>query len=218
MTDNITRIQMKYVNCYLVKTGENFVLIDTGIAGERKMLEQELSKAGCLPGNLKLVIITHGDTDHSGNGAWLRDTYGAKLVLHPAETLATETGSMTACRGKIPFLARIFLSILKLPKKDRFKADILADEGYDFSAFGFKAKVYHTPGHSRGSITILTEEGALFCGDLLTNRSTPAMTDLIDDLQAANNSVKRLKALKSTIVYPGHGNAFTMDTLINKAN
>ncbi|RLI67201.1 hypothetical protein DRO91_10540, partial [Candidatus Heimdallarchaeota archaeon] len=30
-------------------------------------LERELEKAGCKPGDLKLVVLTHGDFDHTGN-------------------------------------------------------------------------------------------------------------------------------------------------------
>jgi len=53
------------VNCYLVKADAGYVLIDTGVSNHRAALEQELINAGCQPGNLKLVVLTHGDFDHT---------------------------------------------------------------------------------------------------------------------------------------------------------
>jgi len=211
MADNIRHIKLTYVNCYLIKTGGSFILIDTGVANKRKQLEAELTTAGCKPGNLKLIIITHGDSDHTGNAAWLREKYGAKIAMHTLEAAAAESGSMTTNRGKIAFLPRFFLSIFKLAKKDRYKADLLLENGYDFAVWGWAAKVLHIPGHSLGSIAVFTEAGTLFCGDLLTNLRTPAMTDLIDDRAAALNSVEILKSLPSKIVYPGHGEPFAME-------
>ncbi len=63
MTSEIKTINLGLVNCYLVKTGDGFFLIDTGWATKRTELEKELESAGCKPGNLKLVILTHGDSD-----------------------------------------------------------------------------------------------------------------------------------------------------------
>jgi hypothetical protein len=47
------------VNCYLVETGTGSVLIDTGSSNRRAELEGELTSAGCKPGDLKLIVLTH---------------------------------------------------------------------------------------------------------------------------------------------------------------
>ena len=72
------------VNCYLLKTkDEGFVLVDTGLSNSRKQLLLDLEKAGCRSDNLKLIILTHGDLDHVGNAAFLRQKYAAKIAIHP---------------------------------------------------------------------------------------------------------------------------------------
>ena len=58
------------VNCYLVRTDKGYILIDTGMSNQRSAIEQELEQAGCKPGTLKLIILTHGDSDHCGNAAF----------------------------------------------------------------------------------------------------------------------------------------------------
>jgi glyoxylase-like metal-dependent hydrolase (beta-lactamase superfamily II) len=66
------------------------------------------------------------------------------------------------------------------------------EDGYDLSEYGFDAEVLHIPGHSKGSIGILTAYGDLFCGDLFENREKPVLSSIMDDLSAANASVEKL--------------------------
>ena len=74
--------RMGSVNCYLIETGAGYVLIDTGGSNSRKELVRELESAGCKPGLLKLIVLTHGDFDHTGNAAYLRNTFGGKIAMH----------------------------------------------------------------------------------------------------------------------------------------
>jgi glyoxylase-like metal-dependent hydrolase (beta-lactamase superfamily II) len=214
-------INMGTVNCYLIKTDVGYVLIDTGFPSTRAALERKLEDAGCRPGTLKLIIITHGDQDHTGNGAYLREKYGAKIAMHSAETAVVENGDDTLSRRRRSFPRRVFekalLEVLSLfansGKFERFAPDFTVDEGYDFSEYGFHARVLHIPGHSRGSIGILTADGNLFCGDLLWNRKRPSTHSIVDDRSELSASVERLKGLTISMVYPGHGKPFTMDSL-----
>jgi len=105
----------------------------------------------------------------------------------------------------------MFKMFFKLRDLDRFQPDFYVDEGFDFSEYGFGAKVLELPGHSKGSIGILTAKGDLFCGDLLVNRDQPAKNTLVDDSGALKASVDRLKGLPINTVYPGHGQFFQME-------
>jgi hydroxyacylglutathione hydrolase len=99
-------------------------------------------------------------------------------------------------------------------QKERFKPDLYVDEGYDLSEYGLDARVLHLPGHSEGSIGILTADGTLFCGDLLENRGKPCLSSIMDDPVAVEASVEKLKNLGIKTVYPGHGEPFLMEELI----
>jgi hydroxyacylglutathione hydrolase len=101
-----------------------------------------------------------------------------------------------------------------LKKDERFTPDLHVDGGYDLSELGLDATVLYVPGHSKGSIGILTSTGDLFCGDLLENTKKPAKNSLIADKKAFSESVEKLKELKINIVYPGHGEPFTMEQFI----
>jgi hydroxyacylglutathione hydrolase len=203
------------VNCYLVKTGNGFVLIDTGMNNKRTAIEKELESAGCQPGNLILIILTHGDFDHCGNAAYLRKKFSTRIAMHKNDSGMVERGDMLWNRKERNiFMKIIFKLFFRLSKSDRFKPDLYIDEGYDFSEYGFDAKVLDIPGHSKGSIGILTTSGDLFCGDLLDNTDKPAKNALIDDSVELDASVEKMKTLKIKTVYPGHGKPFQMEQLI----
>jgi hydroxyacylglutathione hydrolase len=199
------------INCYLVRTGRGFILIDTGRSNKRNVIEKELKGAGCCPGNLELIILTHGDFDHCGNAAYLRKKFGSQIAMHKDDSGMVEHGDMLWNRGKRNILIRIVFKLLfRLSKSDRFEPDLHVDEGYDFSEYGFDAKVLEIPGHSQGSIGVLTVSGELFCGDLLANVGKPDIWSIIDDSDAAHASIEKLKSLQINTVYPGHGQPFPM--------
>ena len=80
-------------------------------------------------------------------------------------------------------------------RAERFTPDTFIKAGDDFFAYGFDAQVIGLPGHSTGSIGILTNDGDLFCGDLLANLKQPDLWDIIDNPAAAQASVERLRGL-----------------------
>jgi hydroxyacylglutathione hydrolase len=78
------------------------------------------------------------------------------------------------------------------PKFAVFKPDFSIDESFDLSVYGLDAGVVHLPGHSRGSIGVLTTAGDLFYGDFIYN--VPGF-NLINDLAAHRSSLEKVKKL-----------------------
>lgn len=215
MTTEIKAITQKYlidVNCYLVKTPAGYILIDTGLPKRRSDLVRELETAGCKPGDLRLIIITHGHLDHNGNTAFLSEKYDARIAMHSGDSAMAESGDMfRGVKGFTVAIFRVVLPLVGLSRYDSFRPDIALEDGQDLSEYGFDARVVHIPGHSKGSIGILTTGGDLFCGDILDNMGKPAKTKLVDDSAELDASVEKLKALEVEAVYPGHGKPFQMD-------
>jgi glyoxylase-like metal-dependent hydrolase (beta-lactamase superfamily II) len=199
-------------NCYLVENDSSFMLIDTGSSNQRRELDQALAGAGCKPGNLKLIVLTHGDFDHTGNAAYLHQKYGAPIAMHQDDLGMAERGDMFANRKQPNILIRKLIPAFSgFGKEERFTPDILIGDGYDFSGHSFEAKAISIPGHSKGSIGILTASGDLFCGDLLDNTRVPALSSIMDDPETANASIEKLDRYAIRTVYPGHGNPFLME-------
>ena len=209
---------MGSVNCYLVETGAGYFLIDTGSSKNRQELVQQLESLGCKPGLLKLIILTHGDFDHTGNAAFLRTTFGGKLAMHAGDAGMVESGDMFVSRNKPNFIIRLLLPVFSgFGKSEHFSPDLLLEDGEDLSEYGMEAKILSIPGHSKGSIGILTSMRELFCGDLLVNTQAPVLNSLIDDRVAANASLQKLGSMSIGTVYPGHGKPFPLHLVVKEA-
>jgi hydroxyacylglutathione hydrolase len=197
------------VNCYLIKSDGGGMLIDTGCANGRAKLERELGGE-----NLKLIVLTHGDFDHSGNAAYLRQKFGAKIAMHQGDSGMVERGDIFGGRKKGHFFFKRLAPLLfGFGRSKRFKPDLYLEDGDHLSQYGFEARVVHIPGHSRGSIGILTAAGEFFGGDLVIKKKNPRRNRIIDDPDAAEASIKKLKGLGIKTVYPGHGRPFPMELM-----
>lgn len=209
--------KMGTVNCYLVKTAVGFILIDTGSPNQRKALQQEIEAAGCKPGDLKLIAITHGDFDHIGNAAYLRKVYKAPIALHPDDSGMAEYGNMFWNRKSGGAFLRAISSLI--PKlfgfgpEERFHPDLALQDGETLTSYGLDAQVHLLGGHSKGSIGILTNQGDLFCGDLIDNTKQPMLSSIMDDHETAISSLRKLHTHEVRKVFPGHGKPFPMEKL-----
>ena len=213
-------ISLGFVNGYLLKAAAGFVLVDVGPSSQRAILEKNLGHAGCQPGNLNLVVATHGDSDHVGNRVYLRQKYATKIAMHNAEVEAVKKGDPTLNK-KIPrtLLGALIKSIVRLfvlKPTERFEPEVLLVEGKNLSGYGLNAQVLHIPGHSNGSFGILTPNGELFCGDLLSNFLHPTQGMGIFDTVEFETTLEKLKRLKIRTVYPGHGAPFDWKQFMTK--
>ena len=216
---NINIINQKYfieVNCYLIKTNIGFILIDTGLPKKRSLLLRELESVGCISSNLNLIIITHGHFDHNGNTSFISKKYGSKIAMHLGDLGMAESGDMFInMKGIKISLIRGLLPFIGMDRYDSFKPDLILENNSELSIFGLESKVIHLPGHSKGSIGILTVDGDFFCGDLFVNNKRPEKNTLIDNQVEYDESISKMFNLKIRYIYPGHGKPFKIDELNN---
>jgi len=214
MTTEITAIgapmpfHLGIVNCYLIRAEAGCFLVDAGAPASRAFLEKELDRLGVRPGSLRLIVLTHGDFDHTGSAAALRQKYGAQIAMHPDDAGMAEQADMFWNRGKSnPLVKALAPALFGFGRRNRFTPDILVEDGFDMAGYGLDARVLGLPGHSKGSVGLLTASGDLFCGDLLMNdqgRPTPGY----GDPAGFAPSIARVKSLPVRTIYPGHGKPF----------
>lgn len=134
--------------------------------------------------------------------------------MHRDDSGMAERGDMFVNRKRPNVLIRKLLPTLSgFGAAERFAPDVLLADGDDLAAYGLDARIILIPGHSKGSIAVLTTSADLFCGDLLTNTDRPALNSLMDDPVAGRASLQKLRGLAIGTVYPGHGQQFTLDQL-----
>lgn len=166
-------------NCYIVHDEKSAAccVIDPGYQSE-----DILDKLTDLGLSLEAILLTHGHFDHVGA---VRD-------------LAADTG----CRV---YLCAEDLNLpANLTAGQLFYTDTYT-EGTQLSLAGLDISVLHTPGHTPGSVCLLTED-TLFSGDTLFAGSC-GRTDLPGgSWTQLQSSLKRLSQIEANLwVLPGHG-------------
>ncbi len=124
----------------------------------------QLGQAGCVPGNLSLVILTGGGADYAGNCAFLQHKYRANVAMHCADLGAIQGPLLPSSQGK-GLLGKMMMKALEPRLRqmyeifERFTPDLYLQEGSSLQKYGLDAKIVHVPGHSPGGISIMTSEG-----------------------------------------------------------
>ena len=112
-------------------------------------------------------------------------------------------------------LGLVVSAMLKLrlgPRLELFTPDLFLEDEQDLCKYGWAARVIHVPGHTKGSIAILTAKGSLFSGDELFDSRRPPL--IVEDLEELRSSIGKLRALPGvTTVYPGHGHPFPAERM-----
>lgn len=203
-------IRLSISNAYLVKGPVN-MLIDTGSPGEGKKIIKALGKHGLQLSDLALILHTHGHSDHCGSTHELLQHHRVPTALHAGDLHMAETGR----NGKV-YTTNLFSRLL-LPFVDKaftpFKPDYLINEMSDLSAFGINASVIATPGHSKGSISVIFDQGDMIIGDLLMGGmlggaffpEKPGYHYFIEDRKALHQSIEMLLARSGKRCWVGHG-------------
>lgn len=124
-------------------------------------------------------------------------------------------GGIPLMRSSPTLLGKIILligaAVFKLRGKvhlETFTPDLILEDGESLEGYGLKASILHLPGHTKGSIAILTEDGSLFAGDTFFNmkHASQPIQD-VDDYRASLEKTRPLLG-RIMVVYPGHGKSF----------
>lgn len=91
----LRQIENTFVNLWLIVEPDGLTLIDTGLArsGPRKVLA-EIAATGRQPADLKRILITHTDPDHTGGAAELKRLTGARVY---ARSLIAHAPGLRLC-------------------------------------------------------------------------------------------------------------------------
>ena len=171
-------------NCYIIhdEGSKTCCVIDPGYDADRI-----LDKLDALGLSLEAIALTHGHFDHVG----------------AVKELAAETGCDV-------YLCADDLSMPPMMTAGQLYYTKTYTEGTQLKLAGLEISVLHTPGHTPGSVCLLTEN-TIFSGDTLFEGSC-GRTDLPGgDWATIQRSLKRLAALEGNFwIFPGHGGSTTL--------
>ncbi|MDH5450927.1 MAG: MBL fold metallo-hydrolase [Candidatus Bathyarchaeota archaeon] len=187
-----------YTNCYIVTCSETkeALIIDPGFE-EKKDAEKVLKEVKQQGLHVKYIVNTHGHPDHIGGNRIIKEATNALILIHEYDA-----PMLTDVARELPM--SFGLQMMSPP------ADKTIHEGDLIQAGKTTLRVLHTPGHSKGSISLLGNN-IIFTGDTLFAGSIGRY-----DLPGASykeiiHSIKRLATLPEHVkAYPGHGPTTTI--------
>jgi glyoxylase-like metal-dependent hydrolase (beta-lactamase superfamily II) len=190
------RFHTKYVNMYLINGLKKALLIDTGcgIYPLKPLINQ-------LIGKRELIIInTHSHFDHRGSNNEFVKVYvhvnEEKSLRMPIDISFLKDSQKVSVKK---YEMRGFI-LLPSPEVESLK------EGDEFDLGAVKLKIYHTPGHSDGSISLATDRGELFTGDTAHYGAMflPKRKNLPILLESLSKLIRLVKNDNISEIYPSH--------------
>lgn len=178
-------------NTYLLRSEKKTILVDPGHASCFDHVGRGLEGLGLSRGDIDLVIATHAHPDHL-EAIQLFDRDTTLFALHEQD--------WNLVKEMLPLLGGA--SSMSL---DRLQPDMLLREG-SLTVGDIDLEVYHTPGHSPGSITLYwPAEKALVAGDLIF-RGGLGRTDIPGgNSDHLKDSIRRMAGIEAGWLLPGHG-------------
>ena len=192
--------------------GKRIVLVDSGSPYEIDDLEAGLRELGVRFSDVKCAVITHVHADHAGGARELQKR-GIYIVAGAADRERAERGD----HGELhptSWFAHYMLQPLIPSRFDRFTPDISVTDRFDLRRCGVDGEVIATPGHTAGSLVVITGGGKVaLVGDLFrggtwagyAHREQPVEHFYQDNLKQAHEQIRMLLRRGIELFVMGHG-------------
>jgi glyoxylase-like metal-dependent hydrolase (beta-lactamase superfamily II) len=171
------RIDLDFVNAYLIDAGAGPVLVDAGFPGDELRILGALAELAIPPSALRAIVVTHADPDSAGSAAALREATGAPIHIHPhdARFVPFEADDDLRPGGAAPALPGV--------------------------------TVLGAPGHSSGQVVLRWNRhgGVLLAADAATHVDGLRPPDTCEDDVAAARTFSRLHRLAVEVAVFSHG-------------
>ncbi|MEO2068567.1 MAG: MBL fold metallo-hydrolase [Desulfurobacteriaceae bacterium] len=183
------------VNTLLVwdEASKEAMIVDPGDKVAIEEIEDLVSKEDL---KVKFIINTHEHPDHTAANSWAKLSFpNAQLLMH--EEAAKNLNFWT--ESEVGELAGAEYS----PQPDNF-----LKEGDELSLGNLKFTVFHTPGHSPGSIVLYSpQDNIAIVGDLIFKGSIGRYDLPMSDFNLLKNSIVKLlgNLNPDTVLISGHG-------------
>ena len=185
------------MNCYIVgcEKTKACAIIDPG--GSFPVINEKIVELGLKP---KMILLTHGHSDHIGGVQELKDKYNIPVYIH----------ELDAEYIKNPELNHSYSLFRKIISIDY---DELLTDGQILELGELKIEVIHTPGHTPGGVCFKIEN-IIITGDTIFNHSI-GRTDLeggsMEDI--ISSIVNKILIYDDEVtLYPGHNSSTSIGT------
>lgn len=138
--DNVYCIGSVSVVAWVLETNDGLILIDSMWDDrDAQLIETGMQELGLNPSELKYIIVTHGHGDHYGGANYLRNKYGASVVMTEVDTDLMYTLNTGANSARSP----------------KTKVDIFVKNQDKITLGDTEVTIVETPGHTPGGLSVI---------------------------------------------------------------
>ncbi len=150
----------RFVNAIIV-FGDDITLIDSGVKDSYKAIYDYIEKNNRKAEEIKTLIISHSHPDHIGSANRIKKDTGCKVIGPNLEKEWIENIDLQFSQRPVPGFYTLVDQSVKLDQTLNGDEELLLDKNVT-------GKIINTPGHSKGSFSILFRENhILFTADLI---------------------------------------------------
>ncbi|MHA1419627.1 MAG: MBL fold metallo-hydrolase [Candidatus Heimdallarchaeaceae archaeon] len=212
--EDVIILNMGFNKLQLLKGKNGYIQMDAGYSWNVKKYLKLLKKNNIKPDEIKLIIVNHAHADHTGGLKKLKEITNAKILVHEDDADYLRKGVSTEI---VPITLFAKLAFMLMPASfrnyDPIEPDIVIKDEYSLEEFGVKAKVIHTPGHTAGTISLITEKGTAFigcCAQGFPFKLFPGLPALAQDINLVYSSWQRIIDEGATKAFISHGKTMSV--------
>ncbi len=212
--EDVIILNLGFNKIQLLKGKNGYIQMDAGYRWNIKKYLKLLKKNNIKPDEIKLIIVNHAHGDHAGGLKKLKDITSAKILVHEEDADYLRKGVSTKIAPRT-FITKFLVWTMPESFKnyDSIEPDIVIKDEYSLEEYGVKAKVIHTPGHTAGTISLITEKGTAFigcCAQGFPLKLSPGLPAIAQDINLVCSSWQRIIDEGVTEAFISHGKSISV--------
>lgn len=226
----LTNSPLKWVNGYLLKADDGWVLVDCGwdMPDVMEALTAQVTGLGAKLDDIRTLVITHYHADHYGMAATLLGVTRARMLMHRLDWLFVQeelTDFEKAMQRLAAWLRQNGAPREMIGNEQRRAADMFGryavrapdvelEDDHRIGVGQHEFRVIWTPGHTGGHICLHdAERRILLSGDHVLDPISPNVSlsraNMGNPLGDYLDSLRKVGALEADLVLPAHGEPFS---------
>ena len=153
-TDDVYHIGARSGPCWLIKSTDGLILLDTGMPKHLYQIILNIHKLGFNVYDVKHILHSHGHIDHIGGTRALKELTGAKTYISEGDA------DMVRGVNQLPWTNEFAMKF-----EESFEPDVIIKDGDKITIGDKTFEFINCPGHTQGTLTLFfncTDKGKTY--------------------------------------------------------
>ncbi|MHA1954796.1 MAG: MBL fold metallo-hydrolase [Candidatus Heimdallarchaeaceae archaeon] len=211
------KLDLFFTEVYLLKTSDGYIQFEAGMKQNLKKYLKMLDKHKIDPEEIKLIVVGHAHFDHVSALKKMKELTKAQILVHENDAEYLRKGTSSEVKT-LHLSSKLLMSFV--PKSwivyDPVEPDIVIKDEYSLQEFGIDAKIIHTPGHTAGTVSLITKKGNAFigcCAHGVPLRLIPGLPKIAQDIDQVISSWEKIIKEGAKTLHISHGKALTVEKM-----